>query len=171
MKAVAGRSPGAPGIERRYQRAQPLAARAAVGVGESKHLGLGPRGGDGGQQVPDFLAGVRIARAGQDEARGGREGALGDVGRVAGGDDQLVVGIVERGERGQVFAQTFLRTFDRNDEGGGREDRGPWTSATIIPVALSLAAQREPGGQQRRTQDRPEPEHLHECTSRHGPLY
>ena len=36
-------------------------------------------------------------------------------------DNQLVIGIIERGERRQIFAQPFVLAFDRHDDGGRRQ--------------------------------------------------
>jgi hypothetical protein len=59
-------------------------------------------------------------------------------------DDQLVVGIIQRGQRGQVFAQTLVVTLHRHDHRGGRQTLRPLGQpARHVMGAFALAAQRE----------------------------
>src|ERR1022692_1532120 len=79
--------------------------------------------------------------------------------------DQFIIGVILRGQRGQIFAQAGVAAFHGNDDGGrrqgfvhvrGRRFRKP---SGYVCGALALTAEREESEDQRGAGEEPKPQH------------
>ena len=101
-----------------------------------------------------------VVSVGQHDLHRRGQNAGRNVSGIARHHDQLVIGVIERGERGQVLAQAFIVALDRNDDGGRRLIiAGPGKAARYIIGAFALTAQREDSEQDGGRNEEPVPEH------------
>ncbi len=148
--------------QRRRQRPQPARDRARPSESAKAKIWLWRRAArTAAEQVLHLLARVRVVAVRQHHLDARRQNARRNVRGRARHHDQLVIGVIQRGQSRQVLAQSFVFALDRHDDGGGRQffeaALGQPRRHVIRPLAL--APQREPRQQQRRPDEEPVPEH------------
>ena len=140
--AITGGRADAGFVERRHQRTQPArrgrarrnrrrrAPRCACGSRARRPAGF--------ESSPTCC---RLSPLRQHDSRAHGQHARRNVGRGVGDDDQFVIGIVERRQRGQILAQSLVAALDRHDH-GGRRQAAPASARGAAPRTRRACAHR-----------------------------